>query len=94
VQFSNLRFDAVLSVDTVKIFKPAPEVYELATRALKVHRSEVAFVSSNCWDALGARSYGFVSYWINRTAAPVDLLGIAPDGILKSLGDLPGILLP
>lgn len=92
VKFSGLEFDAVLSVDAVKIFKPAPEVYELATRSLKAHASEVGFVSSNCWDALGARSYGFLSYWINRTGSPVDLLGVAPDGILRSLGDLPQIL--
>ena len=86
-------FDAVLSVDELKIFKPAPEVYELAAKKLKVPKKRVGFVSSNCWDALGAKSCGFRVYWINRTGAPVDRLGSRPDGVLRSLGDLPEVLL-
>ena len=57
-----------------------------------VKLATTAFVSSNCWDALGAKSFGFRVYWINRLQAPVDGLGFEPDAILKSLGDLPEIL--
>ena len=89
VRHSGLRFDAVLSVDELKIYKPAPQVYELAVRRLKVPKERVGFVSSNCWDALGAKSYGFQVYWINRGGAPVDRLGFTPDAQLKSLADLP-----
>jgi len=32
-------------------------------------------------------------YWINRAGAPVDRLGFKPDAVLKSLGDLPEVLL-
>jgi 2-haloacid dehalogenase len=92
VQHSGLRFDAVLSVDAVKVFKPAPQVYELASTQLTVPASRIGFVSSNCWDAMGAKSFGFAVYWINRGGAPVDRLGFRPDGILSSLGDLPGAL--
>jgi 2-haloacid dehalogenase len=81
-------FDAVLSVDALRIYKPAPQVYELAVKRLGVAARDIGFVSSNCWDALGARSFGFSVYWINRTGAPVDKLGFAPDGILKGLGEL------
>jgi len=93
VKNSGLKFDAVLSVDEVKIFKPAPEVYELAVKKLGVPKDRIGFVSSNCWDALGAKSFGFTAYWINRAGAPVDRLGFTPDAILKSLGNLPEILL-
>lgn len=93
VQRSGLAFDAVLSVDPLRAYKPAPEVYELAMNRLDVDRERIAFVSSNCWDALGARSFGFRAYWINRGGAPVDRLGFTPEGILKSLGDLPEVLL-
>lgn len=92
VKSSGFRFDAVLSVDSVKIFKPAPEVYALVEKTFAVPPAEVAFVSSNCWDALGARAFGFASYWINRSGAPVDRLGFEPVAVLKSLGDLPEIL--
>src|SRR5580765_6657111 len=47
---SGLQFDAVLSVDEVKAYKPTPAVYELAVRKLKTAKSEIGFVSSNCWD--------------------------------------------
>jgi len=92
VKNSGLKFDAILSVDELKIFKPAPQVYQLAVKKLGVPKERIGFVSSNCWDALGAKSYGFNVYWINRAAAPVDRLGFKPDAILKSLGDLPEIL--
>jgi 2-haloacid dehalogenase len=93
VKQSGLRFDAVLSVDAVKIFKPAPQVYELASTQLSLPASHIGFVSSNGWDAMGAKSFGFTVYWINRAGAPVDRLGCRPDAILKSLGDLPEVLL-
>ena len=93
VKQSGLAFDAVLSVDAVKIFKPAPQVYELASTQLSLPASHIGFVSSNCWDAMGAKSFGFTVYWINRAGAPVDRLGFKPDAILKSLGDLPEVLL-
>ena len=88
VEHSGLRFDAVLSVDEVKLFKPAPEVYQFAVDRLATPKESIGFVSSNCWDALGAKSFGFQVYWINRAKAPVDRLGFSPDAILTTLGDL------
>ena len=89
VAHSGLEFDAVISVDELKIFKPAPQVYELAVK--KLGTNSIGFVTSNCWDAIGAKSYGFTVFWINRSGAPVDRLGVKPDQILKSLNE---ILLP
>jgi len=92
VKNSGLQFDAVLSVDELQVFKPAPEVYALAVKRLGVEPRRIGFVSSNCWDALGAKAFGFHVFWINRSGAPVDRLGPQPDAILKSLGDLPEVL--
>lgn len=88
VRHSGLNFDAVLSVDEVKIFKPAPEVYQLAVDRLGVAKQDIGFVSSNCWDALGAKSFGFRVFWINRQKAPVDALGFQPDAIVTSLNEI------
>ena len=88
VKHSGLKFDAVLSVDEVKIFKPAPEVYQLAVDRLGVAKENIGFVSSNCWDALGAKSFGFRVWWINRLKAPVDRLGFQPDAIVGSLDEV------
>ena len=85
---SGLAFDAVLSVDELKVYKPAPEVYQLAVDRLKTPKEEIGFVSSNGWDAQGAKSFGFTVYWINRAGAPVDRLGFPPDRIVKSLDEI------
>ena len=88
VEHSGLKFDAVLSVHELSVYKPAPEVYRLAARRLQLEAESIGFVSSNCWDALGAKSFGFTVYWINRLGAPVDRLGFTPDKTVKSLLDL------
>lgn len=88
VRGSGLEFDAVLSVDELRVFKPAPQVYALASQKLNTPKDRIGFVSSNCWDALGAKSYGFLVYWINRGGAPLDRLGFRPDRVLKSLDEI------
>ena len=90
-QFDNC-LDEVLSVDAIGIFKPDPRVYQLAEDRLQIARSHIGFVSSNGWDAAGAKAFGFTVFWVNRAGAPVDQLGVAPDYILSSLRELPDLL--
>jgi 2-haloacid dehalogenase len=85
---------AVLSVDPLRIFKPHPSVYQLAVDQLGVKREEIAFVSSNYWDASGAASFGLRTFWINRTGSQPDELGYAPRRLLKRLDELPQALAP
>jgi 2-haloacid dehalogenase len=92
VRHSRLELDAVLSVDEVKVFKPAPQVYELAVQRLGVPKERIGFVSSNGWDAAGAKSYGFQVFWINRARAPVERLGFQPDRVISTLADLSEVL--
>ena len=84
--------DAVLSVDEVRIFKPDPRVYQLALERLRVPMEAIGFVSSNCWDACGAKSFGFRAYWINRAGAPLDALDVTPDHIIGRLAGLAALL--
>jgi len=88
VEHSGLELDAVISVDELKIFKPAPQVYELASKKLGVAKERIGFVSSNCWDALGAKSFGFTVFWINRARAPLDRLGFEPDRVVGRLDEV------
>lgn len=85
---SGLAFEAVLSVDACRVYKPAPEVYQLAVAKLGLAAQDIGFVSSNCWDALGAKSFGFSVSWINRAKAPVDRLGFQPDEIVHGLHEV------
>jgi 2-haloacid dehalogenase len=83
---------SVISVDSGKIYKPAPAVYRLAVDRLRIPKTRIGFVSSNCWDACGAKSFGFRTFWINRTGAPVDELGATPDHVIGSLAELPALI--
>jgi len=86
------ELDAVLSVDPLRCYKPDPRVYQLAVDALGIARERIGFVSSNCWDACGARSFGFHVFWINRGDAPMDGLGVDTVTTLTTLADLPARL--
>lgn len=85
---SGLELDALISVDELQVYKPAPQVYALAVAKLGVPKEQIAFVSSNCWDALGARSFGFNVFWINRAHAPVERLGFRPERIVSGLNEI------
>jgi 2-haloacid dehalogenase len=81
----------VLSVDELKIYKPAPQVYRLAVDRLGVPAEAIGFVSSNGWDAAGAKAFGFRTFWVNRAGAPADGLGAPPDHEVRSLAELPAL---
>lgn len=82
----------VISVDGLGTYKPAPAVYRRAVSKLRLPRNAIGFVSSNCWDACGAKSFGLTSFWINRSNAPLDELGAPPDRILERLDQLPDLI--
>ena len=84
--------DAVLSVAEVKTFKPDPSVYQIAVDRLQLPKQAIGFVSSNCWDACGAKSFGFRTYWINRAGAPLDALDVTPDHTIARLTDLAALI--
>jgi 2-haloacid dehalogenase len=82
------RFDAVLSVDEVATFKPHPSVYELAPKAFGLPAGQILFVSSNPWDAAGARTFGFPVAWVNRAGVPFERLGVEPTVVVADLAAL------
>jgi 2-haloacid dehalogenase len=82
----------VLSVHPARVFKPSPAVYALAEEALGLPRTMTGFVSSNGWDAAGAKAFGFRTYWVNRARAPVERLGVRPDEVVGDLGQLVEVL--
>ncbi|MEH6505122.1 MAG: haloacid dehalogenase type II [Sulfitobacter litoralis] len=81
--------DAVLSVESVGIFKPDARVYELVGQKFGCTPSQVLFVSSNGWDAAAATGFGFTTAWVNRAGEPMDRLPWKPVHVLQDLNGIP-----
>ncbi|BFG78711.1 haloacid dehalogenase type II [Paraburkholderia terrae] len=81
-------FDHLLSVDPVRVYKPDNRAYELAEQTFGVGRREILFVSSNAWDATGARYFGFPTCWINRGGKTFEEMGQRPDWEVNGLDRL------
>ena len=86
-------FDAILSVEEVKIYKPHPSVYGLACSRLKVAASRICFLSSNGWDAYSAKGFGFRALWCNRFGQAPEWIPETPDAQITTLAELPDIVL-
>lgn len=81
-------FDHVLSAHDVGCFKTRHEVYALAPAAFGCDAARILFVSSNAWDAIAATWFGFQTFWVNRSGAPLDELGTAPSASGHRLTDV------
>jgi 2-haloacid dehalogenase len=80
--------DAVLSVDSIRIYKPQPAVYALVTDTFKIAPGDVAFVSSNRWDVMGATAFGFRCVWVNRANLPDEYAEFPPVQVVHELSAL------
>jgi 2-haloacid dehalogenase len=85
------QFTHIISADLVKVYKPDPRVYALAPDALGLPKEAIVFVSSNGFDIMGAKAYGFQVAWINRINTPADELGLDADIVLSRLDELPHV---
>ena len=82
----------IFSVEKAGVFKPDPRVYQIAVNELNVKPEEIAFQSSNAWDASGASAFGFKVAWINRFGQSPEKLPGKPDVEIQSLSELPELL--
>ena len=94
VDYNALRscFTEIISVDSVKTYKPSARVYALASHTLNIPAEEILFVSSNSWDAAGAKAFGYRVCSCNRSGAEMEHLGFAPDIITSELHDLVNVI--
>ena len=81
-------FAEIISADRVKTYKPSPRVYALGTEILNLPASDVLFISSNSWDAAGAKAFGYRVCWCNRSTTEMEYLGCAPDLVVPRLDQI------
>ncbi len=72
-------FSDIISVDRVRTYKPSPRVYSLGPKILNIPAQEILFVSSNSWDAAGAKAFGYKVCWCNRENKKGEHLGFPAD---------------
>jgi 2-haloacid dehalogenase len=78
----------LLSTDLRRTYKPDPKAYGLGTEALRLRREEILFVPFAAWDAAGAKSFGYPTFWVNRQNQQAEELGTTVDAVGPSLADL------
>ena len=77
--------DATISIDSQRLFKPAPEAYSLIESILGVPPADVLFISSNPWDACGAKAFGLNVAWIERVTPEAMALAFVKSDVVSPL---------
>ena len=85
-------FDDIFSIETVGIYKPNADVYNIPIKKYNISKNEVLFLSSNTWDVSGGGNFGYKSIWVNRNNNIFDNLDYSPEFELKNLKDLLDII--
>jgi len=81
-------FDALLSTDANRTYKPDPRAYQLGMTWLHLPKPEIVFAAFGGWDAAGAKSFGYPTVWVNRFNQPAEELGLRPDATVTNLDAL------
>jgi len=81
-------FERSFSVDAVRKFKPAPEVYQQIADELGVDRSQLRLVAAHAWDIVGAQRAGWAAAFIARPGKALYPLGERPDVVGPDLRDV------
>jgi 2-haloacid dehalogenase len=89
----SLLSEGIISIDEAKAYKPSPKAYLFGQNELEIFEKEkVFYISGNTWDVAGAKAFGFLVGWINRTKQPLFDEGFyefRPDFEFSTLGDIP-----
>lgn len=81
-------FEAVISTDRIRSYKPDPRAYQLGVDVLRLPKEQILFVAFAGWDVAGARWFGYPTFWANRGNAPAEVLDAVPDAAGADLGAL------
>ena len=82
-------FEAPLSTDQVRQFKPAPAAYQMAIDAFGLRKEQIGFAAATGWDAAGATWFGYRTVWINRLGLAHERLDVSP---ALTSADMQGVL--
>jgi 2-haloacid dehalogenase len=85
-------FEAVLSVDAVRRFKPAPETYRMAADRVGIATAEIRLVAAHGWDVWGALAAGASAAFVARPGQALipfaprpDIIGANVDAVAEMI---------
>jgi len=81
-------FDELLSTEVNQTYKPDPRAYALGMERLHLKKDEIVFAAFGAWDAYGAKSFGYPTFWVNRFNVPAEELGLKADGTANNFQGL------
>jgi 2-haloacid dehalogenase len=87
-------FEAVISTDRIRSYKPDPKAYQLGVDTLHLPKEEVLFVAFAGWDVAGSKWFGYPTFWLNRLNAPAEELGVAADAVGTDMAALIRFVVP
>ena len=90
----NAMFEAILSTDQIKSYKPDPRTYRMAMDTLELKREDILFAAFAGWDVAGAKWFGYPTFWVNRLDSPMEELGAIPDASGPDMSALVRFVLP
>ena len=82
------RFELLLSTDRVQAYKPDPRAYQMGIDAFGLPKQQILFAAFRGWDAAGAKSFGYHTYWANRLNLPLEELDVQPDSVGAGMKEL------
>lgn len=77
--------EQVLSVDDVRRWKPAPEIYRHAVHSTGAAPEQLALVAAHAWDTHGAHQAGLTTGWVSRLDDQFPDIFTAPDVVGRDL---------
>jgi len=81
-------FDHILSTDLAKTYKPDSRAYQLGIDAFKLPKQEILFTAFAGWDAVGAKWFGYPTFWMNRLNFLGEELNASADVVGHDMDDL------
>ena len=90
VEGNNIQnyFDDIMSIESVGIYKPDSQVYEMPIKKYKCKPENICFMSSNTWDVSGGGVFGYNAVWVNRLNKVFDKLDYKPKFVINNLKEL------
>jgi 2-haloalkanoic acid dehalogenase type II len=89
LDFHGLSFDAVVTSEACRAYKPRGEMFAQALSMLSLSAEDVLHVGDSLRiDVVGAKALGIPALWINRQARPLPTDGPSPDWAAGNLREM------